>query len=734
MNEKIIVYEHASKSSLDKYMGDVSLTWMKRLKICIDVASGLDFLHSGDGDLKAEILCLEFSTTYQFLPSVLKACKVVLQLKKALEFPTWEPKLPRDDKAIIHMSLTSATLVTRRTSSARNPDGRSNDPKERHTLWADLGLHKLVVRGLPWVLLRDFNVALNMEDVCTGTSIMNLAMCDFKDCVTNIEVVDINSTSLQYTWNQKPYRISDHSPAVLKIPSLTVLKPNPFKFFNFLAYKGKFHEMVDTHWKTSVVGHSMFQVQKALDRDSYNNTLREEEAMYVQAFNDANIDEEHFLKQKTKIEWLEVGLFDKKVSAISNNIMTRQVTKDEIKKAMFDIGDDKSPGPDGYTSLFFEKGWDIVRDDVCNAILDFFSNGKLLHELNPTFFALIPKVTTPSRVNDYRPISCCNVIYKCISKIITNRIIEGFKEVVSDNQSAFVPGRRISDNILITQELMHNYHRNKGPSRCAFKVDIQKAYDTVDWRFLGFILKCFDFHPTIIKWIMAYVTSASYSISINRNIHGYFKGKQGLRQGDPLSPYLFTLIMESLTLILQRKVRLSNSFRYHKHCEEMQLINVCFADDLFIFAHGDVNSANVIMDSLDEFKRVSTLVPSNPKSTVFFCNVLNHVNLAILYIMPFAKDTLSVKNLGFSLITYRLLNRDCKVLVEKATNRIRDWKNKSLSFAGWLQLCKSVISSMQVYWALVLVIPLVIVEDIQQLIPGFLWCNGDLKRGKAKVA
>ncbi|GJS53892.1 putative RNA-directed DNA polymerase [Tanacetum coccineum] len=270
-------------------------------------------------------------------------------------------------------------------------------------------------------------------------------------------------------------------------------------------------------------------------------------------------------------------------------------------------------------------------------------------------------------------------------KILSNRIIEGIKEVVSDNQAAFVPGRRISDNILITQELMHSYHRNRGPPRCAFKVDIQKAYDTVDWRFLETILVRFGFHCTMVKWIMACVTSTSFSLNINGNIHGFFKGKRGLRQGDPLSPYLFTMVMEILSLILKRRVRMSDSFRFHKHCEELEIINVCFADDLFIFARGDLASARVILESLDEFKMVSGLVPSIPKSTAYFCNVVHHVKLAILNIMPFSEGELPVKYLGIPLIYSRLLNKDCKILVEK-------------------------------------------------LIRGFLWCNGEYKRGKAKVA
>ncbi|GJR24768.1 hypothetical protein Tco_0973295, partial [Tanacetum coccineum] len=153
-----------------------------------------------------------------------------------------------------------------------------------------------------------------------------------------------------------------------------------------------------------------------------------------------------------------------------------------------------------------------------------------------------------------------------------------------------------------------------------------------------------------------------------------------------------------------------------------------------IWSNGDVELARVIMESLDEFKLTSGLVPSIPKSTTFFCNVLNHVKIVILNIMPFSEGELPIKYLGVPLISLRLLNTNCKVLVEKAKNRIGDWKNKSLSFAGRLQLCKSFISSMHIYWALVFSIPKGIILNIQNLICGFLWCNGDYKRGKAKVA
>ncbi|GKA83475.1 protein LAZ1, partial [Tanacetum coccineum] len=633
------------------------------------------------------------------------------------------------------------------------------------------------------------------------SSKLDSAISDFKDCVYNIEVLDINSSGLHFTRNQnpkggggllkkldhimrntdfinafpgsyalfQPYRVSDHSPAVLNIPNLPFHKPKPFKFFNFLTYKSQFLELVSNVWNQHVDGHRMYQVvsklkslkkpfrklmhdqgnlhecvcnlrveldeaQKALDVNPNDSILRDKEAVYLQAFIEAKFDEERFLK-KTKIKWLDVvtgpnvadvfvsqyemflrsdltcqdlnsdALFVKQVSPDSCTNMVCPVSDEEIKVAMFSIGDDRAPGSDGYSSAFFKKGWDIIGSDVCHAIRYFFVSGRLLKEINHNFIALIPKVPTPLKVNEYRPISCCNVIYKCISKILTNRIINGIKEVVSENQSAFVLGRSISDNILITQELMHNYHRNRGPSRCAFKINIQKAYDTVDWQFLDCALKCFGFHPLMIKWIMACVTSMSFSLSLNGDIHGFFKGKRGLRQGDPLSPYLFLLVMEVLSLMLNRKFNTSSMFHFHKHCEELRIINVCFADDLFIFTRGDLDSARVIMESLKEFKATSGLILSLSKSTAFFCNVSNHVKLAILNIVPFAEGTLLVKYLGVLLISPRLLNKDCKILVDKVKNQIRDWKNKSLSFAGRLQLCKSVLSSIHVYWASVLIIP-----------------------------
>ncbi|GJU96733.1 RNA-directed DNA polymerase, eukaryota, reverse transcriptase zinc-binding domain protein [Tanacetum coccineum] len=393
----------------------------------------------------------------------------------------------------------------------------SQDAQVMHTrIW-----FKADKKELPWCLLGDFNAALYLEDHYAGSLNIDISMTEFKDCVDELEVSDVNHSGLNFTWNQKP------------------------KVFDGILKK---------------IDRVMANLEIRLKRAGTRLILREEEAAYVLAFNDALIMEEIFLKQKAKVEWLRVGdsnlayfhkdvkgrisrsridvvsnsegvlfaadqvlvafvnhyadflgqqgvtlnlnthnLFTNKLNSNVALDMIKTMTPQEVKYAIFSMGND---GPDGYTALFFKEAWDIMANDVTNVVQEFFNNGTLLKELNHIVIALIPKVASPTRINDYRPISCCNVLSKCISKIISNRIKESLTYLISPNQYAFVPERRISDNILLTQELMHNYHLDRGPPRCAFKIDIQKAYDTVDWGFLSETLMGFGFHPRMIHWII----------------------------------------------------------------------------------------------------------------------------------------------------------------------------------------------------------------------------------------
>ncbi|GKA92743.1 RNA-directed DNA polymerase, eukaryota, reverse transcriptase zinc-binding domain protein [Tanacetum coccineum] len=483
--------------------------------------------------------------------------------------------------------------------------------------------------------------------------------------------------------------------------------------------------------------------QSKIDVDPNNSTVKKEGASILKEYKEAISDEGKLLLQKIKFDWLTLLIFlryegnqvpsqfvrhfqnflGKEVMAKSiedkNEIFTctltneeailmvTEVKNEEIKKALFDIADVKALGPDGFIACFFKKAWKVVEKDVCDAVKDFFSNGKLLIEINSTIISLVPKTNTPQKVSDFRPITCCNVLYKIISKIITERIKSGLEKVVNVNQSAFIPGRQIQDNILICQELLRGYNRKNGAKRCALKIDLQKAYDTVNWLFLECILRKFGFHEKMVKWIMACITTSSFSICMNGCSYGYFNGARGLRQGDPISPYLFTLVMEVFSLLMARNTQ-NNIFEYHQGCKELKITHLCFADDLMVFCHGDVKSVEIIKNTLKER------------------DIVNLVNFQV--------GKLPMKYLGVPLLAKCLGVADCKSLVDKVRAKVGDWKNRSLSYGSRVQLIAAVLASMQIYWASVYLLPKTVVKDIDKVLKGFLWNQSDRFNGKAKLA
>ncbi|GKC05979.1 RNA-directed DNA polymerase, eukaryota, reverse transcriptase zinc-binding domain protein [Tanacetum coccineum] len=235
------------------------------------------------------------------------------------------------------------------------------------------------------------------------------------------------------------------------------------------------------------------------------------------------------------------------------------------------------------------------------------------------------------------------------SKILTNRIKLSLDKLVNQNQSAFVHGKLIQDNLLLTQELLKGYNCKNGPKSCALKVDIAKAYDTLSWEFLESILKQIGFHNKMIQWIMTCVTTALFTIFINGESHGYFKSGRGLRQGDPISPYLFTFVMEVCSLKVARKVALNHAFKYHKDCKELKSTHLSFSNDLLVMSHGDKQR--------------------------------------ILEVLPFQTSRLPVKYLGIPLLSKNRIS-DCKVLVDKVRNKGKGSKGKAKFLGLWYVVLK----------------------------------------------
>jgi Reverse transcriptase (RNA-dependent DNA polymerase) len=210
----------------------------------------------------------------------------------------------------------------------------------------------------------------------------------------------------------------------------------------------------------------------------------------------------------------------------------------EIMQAVFALGPDKASGPDGLNARFLQTYWEQWQHVVVAEVHRFFHTGVMPAAVARSNMVLIPKVADPKKVTDFRPISVCKVIYKVISKILSIRLKPYISGLLSASQTAFTPGRDITDNVVLMREIVQSFgtSRFKYPAFC-LKCDLSKAFDRLRWDFVNFVLQCYGFPPVYISWVNACVSSARFSILFNGD--GFIQPSQGLRQGCAMSPYLF---------------------------------------------------------------------------------------------------------------------------------------------------------------------------------------------------
>ena len=193
-----------------------------------------------------------------------------------------------------------------------------------------------------------------------------------------------------------------------------------------------------------------------------------------------------------------------------------------------------------------------MGEDIIDVVREFFRNGKLLKDMNTTAIALIPKMPEACLLSDYRPISCCNIVYKLISKIIANFLKPILTECVSPNHAAFLKGHSLGENVLLATELIKDYNKSSCHKSAMLKIDISKYFDTVCWDFVTKMLEAQQFPPMFITWITECISSPRFSVAINGELASFFEGKKGLRQGDSISPYMFIMLMEVLSHLLDK--------------------------------------------------------------------------------------------------------------------------------------------------------------------------------------
>lgn len=291
-----------------------------------------------------------------------------------------------------------------------------------------------------------------------------------------------------------------------------------------------------------------------------------------------------------------------------------------MKEAVWECGVSKSPGPDGFNIGFFKACWNTIKSDLLKVLDEFHANGKLEKGCNSSFIVLIPKKEGTCGLKDLRPISRINSLYKVIAKVLASRMKKVMGKLIGESQATFVKKRNILDGVVILNELIEDARKSK-ESRLFVKVDFAKAYDSVEWEYLFEMLRAMNFPKVWIKWIQGCVTSASANVLVNGSPSGEFRMERRLRQGDPLSPFLFLVAVEGLNLLAKKAIREGLIVPAKVGREKVEISHIQYAVDTIFAVEGSEENAAGVRWLLKCFEVVSGLPVNFDKSYMYGINL-----------------------------------------------------------------------------------------------------------------
>jgi hypothetical protein len=401
---------------------------------------------------------------------------------------------------------------------------------------------------------------------------------------------------------------------------------------------------------------------------------------------------------------------------------------EEVKKALFDMHPSKAPGPDGMSSFFYKIFWHIVGPDVTSGVLSVLNSSHLLWKIN---HSLIPKKKNPDKMSDYRPISLCNVIYKLISKVLANRMKTVLEGIISDSQSAFVPGRLITDNVAVAFEIMNSLKNRRFGSKglMALKLDMSKAYDRVEWSFLELIMHKLGFAERWVSLVMECITTVSYSVLIDGEPKGYIRPSRGIRQGDPLSPYLFLLYAEGLTALIRQAERMGHITGVSISRGGPRVSHLLFADDSLLFCQASIEASETLMRILSIYEDSSGQKLNKDKTAIFFSrNTRQNVREEIHQFWGSTASTHFGKYLGLPPVVGRAKKLAFNDIKERVAKRIHGWKERFLSKAGREILIKAVAQAIPTYSMSCFLLPKTWCSDLNGMMAKYWWGQQDSAR------
>ncbi|XP_060182093.1 uncharacterized protein LOC132611726 [Lycium barbarum] len=398
-----------------------------------------------------------------------------------------------------------------------------------------------------------------------------------------------------------------------------------------------------------------------------------------------------FTKDNNNNDFSKLSCLPKIVSREDNEMLCSIPTMQELKDTVFSMDPGSAPGPNGMTGIFYHKCWDIISTDLLNMIIEIFKGGIINRAISHSCLILIPKVKSPQAFSDFRPISLSNFSCKILSKLINGRLTSIMDKIISQNQSGFMKGRSISENITLTQEMVHNMNKAEPNDNVVMKLDMAKAYDRVSWTYMCHVLKQLGFSGSWVDLIHRIISNNWYSININ-----------GTRMLNHLSNDSFV--------------------RFTCKSNVPSITHLCYADDTILFSSGDRNSITMMMDKLSEYEKISVQLVNKRKSGFMVHSKASDSFIQdIINLTGFAHQKLPFNYLGCPIYTGRKKITYFNDLVAKVSNRITRWHNKTLSAGGKAVLIKSVLASIPLHTLSVIQPPKTCIKQIEMCIANFFW-------------
>ncbi|GKE02516.1 putative RNA-directed DNA polymerase, eukaryota, reverse transcriptase zinc-binding domain protein [Tanacetum coccineum] len=498
--------------------------------------------------------------------------------------------------------------------------------------------------------------------------------------------------------------IPDHRPILIKEFNVEY-GPTLFRFFNSWMEMEGFHKLVVETWNNDGIVNDNAR-SYALKRN-HQTILSSIDAKIDQgcASEDdfkARRDSLNIMGNQDRMQLLgappSLG-FDllHQISPDQSDHLERPITRKEIKRSVWDCGGDRAPGPNGFTFKFFTTFWNLIEEDVYHFVYEFFHTNRFPKGCNSSFIALIPKISCAKFVSDFRPISLIGCQHKIIGKILANRLSILIESCVSPAQSAFIKGRNILDGPLILSEVLAWYRKRK-KGLMVFKVDFEKAFDSLRWDFLDLILEKFD----------------------------EFELFRGLKQGDPMSPFLFILAMEGLhalmckakTIGLFKGVSIGNN--------NLCISYLMYADGVIIFGDWSSVNAHNLISILRCFYLISGLKINVQKSNVFGVGVTDAEVSHMAHIIGCGAAKFPFKYLGILVGCNMTRCAHWNDIVHKFSVKLSSWKARLLSVGGHLLLIKSVLGNLPTYYMSIYLMPVSIRNKLESMRRNFFIC-GDLE-------